>query len=143
MRKRNYRRRKTYRPKGKKLEGFQLSSFTYPYLVYLAYLFGILTIPFVWGAFNVSLVLRELFLFLAGLSALMVIVFAVQRRQQARLLNQIHTIEALRKINPVDFEYYVANLLRHHGFKRLKVRGGAGDRGVDIDVLPNLPSFIS
>jgi restriction endonuclease Mrr len=58
----------------------------------------------------------------------MVSIKEIQKRN--RLLNL--TLESLKAMNPKEFEYITAEILRRLGYKDIKVIGGSGDLGVDI-----------
>jgi restriction system protein len=55
---------------------------------------------------------------------------ALRKSKRNRLLNL--TLENLKSMNPKDFEYTVAEILRRLGYKDVKVIGRSGDLGVDI-----------
>ena len=114
------------------LQGVQLAMFVCPYLTYAMIVFWVLSVALAWGALATSIVLREFLLFLAGVSALMAVVFAVKLCMSKRVLRQIHAVAQLREAPPEFFEHYVASLLRQVGLTRILVRGGGGDRGIDV-----------
>jgi restriction system protein len=55
---------------------------------------------------------------------------ALRKSKHNRLLNL--TLENLKAMNPKEFEYTTAEILRRLGYKDVKVIGGSGDLGVDI-----------
>lgn len=131
----NHRRQSSNRIKqlkGKTLQGIELAMFVCPYLTYAMMVFWFLSIALAWGAFATLIELRELLLFLAGVSALMAVVFTVKLRRSKSVLRKIHAVAQLREAAPEFFEHYVASLLRQVGLTRVLVRGGGGDRGIDV-----------
>lgn len=62
-------------------------------------------------------------------------VFAVRRERRARaewLAERERNIATTDGISGVEFEQWVARLMRRTGFHAVTVRGGAGDQGADI-----------
>ena len=55
---------------------------------------------------------------------------ALRKTKRNRLLNL--TLENLKAMNPKEFEYTTAEILRRLGYKDIKVIGRSGDLGVDI-----------
>ena len=55
---------------------------------------------------------------------------ALKKSKYDKLLNL--TLESLKAMNPKEFEYTTAEILRRLGYKDVKVIGGSGDLGVDI-----------
>jgi len=134
-RKKYYRRKpkkRYYKKKGKKLEGYKLSNFIYPYLIFISVVFWLSVGGFIYLGFIGPEILREFFWFLAGLFALIALIATYQWWRQKRILSQAQTLAYLRQMDPTAFEYYIANLFRKLSFKHVKVMGGSGDRGVDV-----------
>jgi restriction system protein len=60
------------------------------------------------------------------------VVWWQQHRQITYSLPQLN-LDQLYNLSPREFEQYVARLFRHKGY-RVKVRGGSGDHGVDLEL---------
>lgn len=63
-----------------------------------------------------------------GLFSLFILLFALWNDYRQRSLRRKQLLE----LSPAEFEERVAQLLRDLGWQRVQVRGGSGDRGVDI-----------
>ena len=52
-------------------------------------------------------------------------------KEKEKYFENISTIDHLRKMDPFEFEYYVANIFKKMGYKT-EVTQGASDNGIDI-----------
>jgi len=55
---------------------------------------------------------------------------AQMQAEERKKANQ--TLESLRRLSPSEFEEYIGELFEELGYRRVNIRGGTGDQGIDI-----------
>jgi len=124
-------RKRYYKKKGKQLYGYELTRLIYPYLIFISITFWIVTGILLYGIFNNSGVIQALLTLMTIIFGTGAVFVTYKWHRTKQLLNQSRTLAQLRRMNPYDFEHYVANLFCKLGFKAEATKS-SGDFGVDV-----------
>lgn len=139
--KRKYRR---YRPAGYKkrgrkkvLRGYELQTVLYRAAVPICFLFASIAALFLLLALSVNATpLRMFFLIISGAFGAMAGALLLRILLSRKFMSAYHSIRELRKMDPFQFEHYIANLFRKYGYKT-KVTLASGDLGIDAEAWKN------
>jgi HJR/Mrr/RecB family endonuclease len=118
----------------KKLKGYHLNTLFFRIGTIISVVCGSITILFfIFAVLAESGLGRDILLTITILFLILTFAAVFKVKRAHHFLNTYQTIHSLRKMDPLQFEHYVAHLHQKLGYKA-KVVGESGDNGVDIEL---------